>query len=172
MRLGGFEPPTDGLEGRCSSAELQAPGPTGYSGSQRVRASGCGRRRGPGGLRESGRGAGGAEGGGADRARAAAVDAGGARRVHGAEADLAPAAREQVRAMHGAAEPEAKGANGADVRPAPDEVLADRPAAEAARPVEPRDALRERGAVGGVVAEEAHASHLAGVTVGGRCKRG
>src|SRR3954471_23730328 len=24
MRLGGFEPPTDGLEGRCSSTELQA----------------------------------------------------------------------------------------------------------------------------------------------------
>jgi hypothetical protein len=24
MRLGGFEPPTHGLEGRCSSAELQA----------------------------------------------------------------------------------------------------------------------------------------------------
>ena len=26
MRLGGFEPPTGGLEGRCSSTELQAPG--------------------------------------------------------------------------------------------------------------------------------------------------
>ncbi len=25
MRLGGFEPPTGGLEGRCSSTELQAP---------------------------------------------------------------------------------------------------------------------------------------------------
>src|SRR4026209_2812600 len=29
VRLGGFEPPTHGLEGRCSSAELQARGSKG-----------------------------------------------------------------------------------------------------------------------------------------------
>jgi hypothetical protein len=35
VRLGGFEPPTNGLEGRRSSTELQAPEHTGYRGRAR-----------------------------------------------------------------------------------------------------------------------------------------
>src|SRR5688572_14781628 len=78
MRPGGFEPPTRGLEGRRSSTELRARVGEGY-------------RRGA--LAPD------AEIGRDDRDRLAAEGARGRLRVHGGDADLAPALGEDVRAV-------------------------------------------------------------------------
>jgi hypothetical protein len=84
MRLGGFEPPTRGLEGRRSSTELQA--------LTRGKGIACARDR----MAENhqvlavGRLAAGAEVGGHDGRSAAAVDAWRRRGVHRRQADLTP----------------------------------------------------------------------------------
>src|SRR4051812_43729102 len=157
MRLGGFEPPTHGLEGRCSSAELQARyGSVALPWVELWAAAESRHGRGAAGVSAGA----GAEVGGDDRRRAAAVDAGSASRVDGAEADLTPAAVEQVRPVGRAREPELERARGADVGSAPDEVLAHGPPAEAPRRVCLLEPLRERLAVRRIVAEEAALRHL------------
>ena len=94
-----------------------------------------------------------------------------ARGVHGGEADFAPARVEQVRSVRRAGEPELERLDGADVRRAPEEVLADGPASEAARGIEVREPLGERSAVGGAVAEVALLRHRGRVSGGGGGQR-
>src|SRR5918999_515989 len=94
MRLGGFEPPTNGLEGRRSSTELQAPEDRLASFVLRSGAA-CGAE----GLAPD------AEVGGDDRDSVPPVDARGRIVMHGGEPDLLPVPREEVRAVAGAVHP-------------------------------------------------------------------
>ncbi len=90
VRLGGFEPPTGGLEGRCSSTELQAPvgkGSAGPGADWLARAEVDGQQ---------------------DDA-APAEDAGGTDGAHGGDPDFAKCMAEEVLAVARAREP---GGNG------------------------------------------------------------
>src|SRR5262245_29359177 len=102
MRLGGFEPPTNGLEGRRSSTELPARSPSVAPVRAELRLAAAADYARCGSLTREAAGrspATGAEVDRDDRRGAAAVDARGARRVNGREADLAPARGQQVRAV-------------------------------------------------------------------------
>src|SRR4051812_29383196 len=77
-----------------------------------------------------------AEIGGDDRHLAAAVNARGVGGMHGTEANLAPAAVEQVRPVLRAVHPEVQRTAGVDVRRRPEDVLAGGPPAVAAVAVE------------------------------------
>ena len=74
--------------------------------------------------------------------------------------------------MRRAREPELERPHGANVGRAPKQVLADRPAPVAARGIEVREPLGERGAVRGVVAEVALLGHRGRVGVRGGRQRG
>src|SRR5215210_8493907 len=142
MRLGGFEPPTRGLEGRRSSAELQA---------LAVRVAPW-----AGLLLDAV-----AEIGGHDRDRAAPELAARRADVQDAEPDLAPPARKQVLAVARAVHPHANRRRRAQVGRAIREVLPDLPRAEAAGGVEALDALPKRAASTRLVLEETVLDHLA-----------
>src|SRR5687768_17645724 len=102
---------------------------------------------------------------------AAAEDARGGRHGDGGEADLAPARREDVLAVAGARHPQLQSTRGAEACGRPEQVLADRPVGVATLAVIALNALPERRAVAGRVAEEAERAHGPRVHVGGRGER-
>src|SRR5215211_5156017 len=108
-----------------------------------------------------------AEVGGDDRHGAAAVRAGSRRRDHGTDTDLAPVAREDVRAVRRAVHPLPHRERRAVGVAGPEQVLADRPRAEAARWVEAFDPAPECRPVGAVVLEVTLVCHVARVVRSG-----
>src|SRR5215211_341595 len=132
MRLGGFEPPTRGLEGRRSSAELQAP--------TRSVAPRAGR------LLPSN-----AEVEGDHRRRVALVLAGRRLDVDGGHAGLAPLARQEAAPMAGARHPLVQSLRWIEAGAAVRQVLAHGPVLVASRRIELLDPVPERRLAGRLV---------------------
>jgi hypothetical protein len=148
MRLGGFEPPTVGLEVRCSSAELQARREKPSPSHRRLPAS------------RDAQLATDAEVGGHDRHGSPAERARSRRDVDSRDADLAPPRREQILAMRRAVFPHVQRPARVDVRRRPQQVLAHRPVATLTHRVVPSDPAVERRAVCGRMGEVSAQRHL------------
>jgi len=101
-----------------------------------------------------------AEVGSDDRDAPATIDARRASDADGGDSDLAPLAREQVRSMRRARDPQPHRTSGAQARRSPYEVLACRPVRVAARGVEVSNPLPELHPVGGGMAEITEPAHL------------